>query len=189
MLGGALLNPDSYMRLVRLQDSLAQHALVDRVLRDGTVIHWSPLLDSALLLLAAPSCSIRHIAPLLVPYAGKVVLADANDTPELLYRTRVLTVGSLYHENVAAFRRLRAAWRSLPGDAEPAAVEATGAALVLFCPHTARSPLVADLLPETLWDRLNRGAPPRWLTEVGRDARSGNVLYRIGGTTAAAAPR
>ena len=134
-----------------------------------------------------PSCSVRHIAPLLAPYAGKVVLADVNDTPELLYRTRVLTVGSLYHENVAAFRRLRAAWRSQPGDAEPAAVKATGAALVLFCPHAARSPLVADLPPETLWDRLNRAAPPGWLTEVGRDKGSGNVLYRIGGTAAAVA--
>jgi hypothetical protein len=58
ILGGALINPDSYMRLVRLRDSLDAHRALHVVGRDasghGTVLHWSHLLDSLLCLLAAP---------------------------------------------------------------------------------------------------------------------------------------
>ena len=103
--------------------------------------------------------------------------------PELLYRTGILTVGSLYLRNVAAFMRLRAAWRSGPSDAVPEAVRATGATLVLVCTHAGvhagRSSLVGDLPPETLLDRLNRGQVPPWLKEVAKDPASGHVLYRI----------
>jgi hypothetical protein len=124
-------------------------------------------------------CSVSHLARMLRPFAGQVVLADANDTPELLYRTGILTAGSLYHRNVAGFLRLRAAWRSLPSPTEPAAVRATGAVAVLACRHKARSALVADLPPDTLLDRLARGETPPWLTEVAADPASGNVLYRM----------
>jgi hypothetical protein len=137
-----------------------------------------------------PGCSVRAAAALLAPYAGRVVLADVDDTPELLYRTGVLTVGSLYHGNVAAFMRLRAAWRS-PGDAaaEPDAVRLTGAAAVLACPgRRGRSALVADLPADTLLDRLDRDDPPGWLRQVGRDA-SGFVLYRVAGAAAPMAGR
>ena len=79
--------------------------------------------------------------------------------------------------------RLRAAWRSGPSDTVPEAVRATGATLVLACPlpgpYAGRSSLVADLPPETLLDRLNRGEVPSWLKEVARDRASGHVLYRI----------
>lgn len=125
------------------------------------------------------SCKLTGIADMLAPYAGQVVLADVNKTPELLYRTHVLTVGSLYHRNVAAFLRLRAAWRSGPADAEPAAVAATGASLVLFCALPGRSEMVADLPPNTLLDRLKQGAVPPWLQQVATDPASGNNLYRI----------
>ena len=58
VLKGSLVNPDTYMRLDRLRDILAQHAPVDVVGRDaggaGTVLHWSHLIDSMILLLAAP---------------------------------------------------------------------------------------------------------------------------------------
>jgi len=128
---------------------------------------------------AAASCSVRHLAALLRPFAGQVVLGDVDDTPELLYRTGILTVGSLYHHNVAAFLRLRAAWRSGPSSGEPDAVRQTGASAVLFCPHPARSLLVADLPPDTLLDRLARHEVPPWLREVAADAASGNVLYRV----------
>ena len=125
------------------------------------------------------SCSVRHLATMLRPFAGKVVLGDVDDTPELLYRTRILTVGSLYHHNVAAFLRLRAAWRSLPSAGEPDAVRQTGASAVLFCPHPGRSLLVADLPPDTLPDRLARHEVPPWLREAAVDPASGNVLYRV----------
>jgi hypothetical protein len=130
---------------------------------------------------AEPSCSLEHIGTLLAPYGGEVVLADVGLTPELLHRTRVLTVGSFY-TNIAGFMRARAAWRSSPGDRVPEALAATRASLLLFCRERGRSPLVADLPPNTLFDRLNRGQVPRWLAKLGADPASGYVLYRIDGS-------
>jgi hypothetical protein len=128
---------------------------------------------------SAKTCKVSGLAGMLAPYAGEVVLADVNDTPELLYRTGVRTVGSLYHRNVAAFLRLRAAWRSGPAVSVPPAVTATEASLVLFCPSAQRSSLLAGLPPDTLLDRLDRGAVPAWLRQVAADPASGNILYRI----------
>lgn len=125
------------------------------------------------------NCKVSDLATMLAPYAGDIVLAHVNDTPELLYRTRVETVGSLYHRNMAAFLRLRAAWRSGPADSVPPEVAATDASLVLFCPFAQRSSLVADLPPDTLLDRLNRDVAPHWLRLVAAEPASGNNLYRI----------
>ena len=127
----------------------------------------------------APICSLGHIDALLQDHAGQVVLADVSKTPELLYRTDILTVGSLYHRNVAAFLRLRAAWRTRPSDTVPAAVRATQASLVLFCPSSLRSQLVADLPPDTLMDQLSHGRIPPWLRLLRADHHSGNVLYEV----------
>lgn len=126
-----------------------------------------------------PSCSVGSLSGMLKPFAGQVLLANVNDSPELLYRTQVLTVGSLYHRGMAGFLRLRAAWRSLPSDTVPPAVSATRASLVLVCPSPRRSLLVSDLPDDTLLDRLNRGAVPPWLKLVATDPASGNILYRI----------
>jgi hypothetical protein len=130
----------------------------------------------------APDCGVGGLGRFLAPYAGKVVLTNVNDVPELLYRTGILTVGSLYHRNAAGFMRLRAAWRSMPSDREPDAVRATGAVLVLVCPRPgtgSRWALVRDLPPQTLLDRLERGEVPPWLTEVAREPASGHVLYAV----------
>jgi len=125
-----------------------------------------------------PSCSLLHIAPLLAPAAGRVVLAEPQDSPELLYRTQVETVGSLYQHGVPAFLRDRDAWRAVPGSVEPAAVAATGAAYVLFCPAPGRYVPVADLPKDTLWDSLEAGTAPVWLVPVGQDS-AGWRLYRV----------
>ncbi len=74
--------------------------------------------------------------------------------------------------------RDRAAWRALPGAAVPPEVSATGAAYVLFCPRPARYLLVADLPKDTLWDALEAGAPPPWLTQAGHN-EDGWVLYKV----------
>jgi len=126
-----------------------------------------------------PSCDLHAFAPALGVAAGKIVLADVNDTPELLWRSKILTVGSLYHHGIAGFLRLRAAWRAAPGGAEPPEVAATGAQYVLFCTGAGRTDLVADLPKTTLWDALLAGAPPPWLSLSAADPRTGWRLYKI----------
>ena len=124
-------------------------------------------------------CSIRHIAALMAPYAGQVVLAELNDSPDLLYRTGVLTVGSLYLRAGAGAARALAAWSS-PGDTatEPDAVRATGATLVLTCPGRDATDGEDTRAEDTLFERLRRNAPPPWLARVGADA-AGHVLYQV----------
>jgi hypothetical protein len=125
------------------------------------------------------ACALSGSEGMLAKHAGQVVLANPNDTPELLYRTRALTVGSLYHRNIVAFMRLRAAWRSLPSDTVPDAVRSTGATLVLYCSSAARSLLVADLPLDTLLDRMNQGLFPSWLHRLDADPHAGYVLYQV----------
>jgi hypothetical protein len=125
-----------------------------------------------------PSCSLRRISALLAPVKRSIVLAEPQDTPELLYRTEVETVGSLYEHGVPGYLRDREAWRSVPGAEVPEAVRATKAGYVLFCPQAGRYVPVADLPKDTLWDALEAGAPPAWLTLTGSDG-AGWRLYAI----------
>lgn len=133
---------------------------------------------------AAPSgvpgaaCPVAAAVDLLAPYAGRVVLSDVNDVPEILYRTGMRTVGSLYHRSPQNFLKLRAAWRSRPAVDGAAAVRQAGAELVLFCPRPRRSSLVADVDGETLLDALGAGHPPPWLHELGRSP-AGHILYEV----------
>jgi hypothetical protein len=126
-----------------------------------------------------PSCDGVAAVPLLKQAAGAAVLTDPNLVPELLYRTRILTVGSLYHRNAAAYMRLRTAWRAEPGDVVPEAVQATRARFILACRGGQRSPLVEDLPKTTLWDALIAGTTPAWLTAVAEDVQSGFVVYKV----------
>ena len=125
-----------------------------------------------------PACDLRGIAPLLAPAAGQVVLAGPEDAPELLYRTQVETVGSLYHHGVAGYLRDRAAWRAVPGAEVAPELVAAKAEWVLFCPRPGRYALVQDLPKDTLWDGLEAGTPPVWLTLAGRNG-DGWHLYKI----------
>lgn len=127
----------------------------------------------------SPSCDLLHIGPMLAPFAGKVVLADVSATPELLYRTGILTVGSLYQHGVPGFLRARAAWRSVPGAKAPPELAAAQARLILFCPAPGRYALVADLPPDTLWDALDHNRIPGWLKLRAEDGGSGWELFQL----------
>jgi hypothetical protein len=132
---------------------------------------------------AAKGCKLDGATALLANHPGVVVLADINDGPELLYRTQVVIVGSLYHRNIDGFMRLRAAWREMPGDepgnAPGAAFRATHATLVLGCPGGGRSMLLDGLPTETLLDRLAADQPPSWLRRVADAGPGGYVLYEV----------
>jgi hypothetical protein len=126
-----------------------------------------------------PACKVPDAVAMLAPHPGAVVLADVNDTPELLYKTRIRTVGSLYHRDIAGFLRLRAAWRVPPATAVPAEIDAAEISLVLGCKTPARSPLVEDLPTATLLDQVRTGHPPPWLRQIDENSTSGQVLYEV----------
>lgn len=126
------------------------------------------------------ACPVSGLGPMLRPYAGQVVLTDVNKSPELLYRTGIVTVGSLYHRNQSAFMRLRSAWRSTDTKVMPPTFMVARIGYVLFCDSPGRSALVADLPAETLLDRLAKDEPPAWLRLVARDPVSGHALYQVG---------
>jgi hypothetical protein len=124
-------------------------------------------------------CRVADTVPLLAPHAGEIVLSSPNDVPELLYRTKIKTVGSLYHTNVSAFLRLRAAWRTLPSSTEPEAVRETGANFILVCPGAPTLPFVDEPHGDTLWQRLGTGKVPPWLEESARGPGGAPILYRV----------
>ena len=128
----------------------------------------------------AASCALRHIAPLLRPAAGQVVLSGYDAVPELLYRTRIIAVGSLYQHGVAAYLRARAAWRApATGPGPSAALLATGARFVLFCPDKSGDAIAATAPADALWPRLRAGHPPAWLQPAGAQTATGWRLYRV----------
>jgi hypothetical protein len=127
-----------------------------------------------------PSCSIDAAVRMLAPYPGQVVLTHVDDVPELLYRTRILTVASLYHRNIDAFQRWHAAWFSGPADTLPRELNDTKATLVLFCPRADHWPFGRPQPPaNSLVERMLRGDVPPWLQPIDRDVTSGNVLYEV----------
>jgi hypothetical protein len=126
-----------------------------------------------------PSCTTSGAAPLLASHPGEVVLTDVNDTPEILYRTSAVTVGSLYHRNQEGFMRMRAAWRTAPSDTVPPEIDAAEVTLVLGCKGLYRSAMVDDILTPTLYDQMRTGVPPRWLRPIAENSRTGHVLYQV----------
>jgi hypothetical protein len=124
-------------------------------------------------------CKPRDAAAMLSRHPGVVVLTDANDTPELLWRTQVHTVGSLYHRNVAGYLRLRAAWRVPPSDTVPAEIDAAEISLVLACKTVGRSSLMDGVRTATLYDQLGARLPPPWLRRIDENPVSGHVLYEV----------
>jgi hypothetical protein len=123
-------------------------------------------------------CSLRSASALLAPAAGRIVLTDPSLVPELLYRTRIIGVGSLYHHGLRAFMRDWKAWRTPAGAAEPAAVRATGASFVLFCQADGTVSALGKGAPvDALWSLLTLGQTPSWLQLLGH--AGGYRLYKI----------
>ncbi|MBV8455822.1 MAG: hypothetical protein JO122_04315 [Acetobacteraceae bacterium] len=121
-------------------------------------------------------CHASDIRPALLQANDALVLTEISDTPEILWRTRVRTVGSLYHRSIESFMLARAAWRSGPSQTVPEAVLATRASYILAC-DMGRPRFVGDLPETTLQDRLDRHETPPWLREVAH--AGGYHLYFI----------
>jgi hypothetical protein len=123
------------------------------------------------------NCHVTDIVPALFQERDAIVLTEISDTPEILWRTPVRPVGSLYHRSVGAFIRARNAWRIRPSSSVPEAVLATGATHILACELGGRPSFVSDLPPLTLQDRLMRHEVPPWLHEIAH--AGGYSFYRI----------
>jgi hypothetical protein len=122
-----------------------------------------------------PSCGLRHIASLLAPAANHIVLTRPDYVPELLYRSRIIAVGSLYQHGIDAFIGALAAWHApAGGTVPPLAVTATGAEYVLYCPVGK-----TDASADSLWTALGEGRTPAWLRLIGEQRESGFRLYQI----------
>jgi hypothetical protein len=122
------------------------------------------------------ACSLRDIGPTLAPYAGAAIAAPAEAAPELLYRTHIHIIGSLYQHGLPGYFAMRAIWRS-PVTTAATQLAAANARLVLICPGQPRSLMVADLPATTLWDALNSNHPPPWLRPL--PAPGGYRLYEV----------
>ncbi|MEI9983572.1 MAG: hypothetical protein WDN69_10440 [Aliidongia sp.] len=88
-------------------------------------------------------------------------------------------IGSIYHEGIAGFMRLRAAWNARDLERVPPEVRATDARFILICPGAPAGTAIVDGPTTTLLDRLNRDDPPAWLHSVAPAQESGWVLYEI----------
>eukprot|EP01035_Chromulina_nebulosa_P047101 gene47101-63834_t len=98
VLAGGLVNPDSTMRLLRLQEWLAHGKLVHLIARDGSgegnVLPWSHFLDAILLAAAAPLAArpgdpllaVRPTAPPPPPHRPPPPPAAAGPTRARPYR-------------------------------------------------------------------------------------------------------
>ncbi|OZB41284.1 MAG: hypothetical protein B7X48_01185 [Acidiphilium sp. 34-60-192] len=124
-------------------------------------------------------CSTVGIEGLLAPAAGKIVLTSVDYVPQLLYRTHILTVGSLYQHGIGAYLRARTAWRTPVGSAPSAAFLRTGAQFVLFCNTSALDYLGKPIANDALWPRLAQKRPPVWLRQIGRTTEQGFRLYAV----------
>lgn len=120
----------------------------------------------------AKLCQIDAAVPMLEAAAGQIVLTQPGYVPELLYRTRILTVGSLYIRAQGALVRLHAAWASQDWEQPGAALGATGARYLLVCRHL--TPGEAD--DTSLLARLAHGERPDWLRQVATEP-SGFTLF------------
>jgi hypothetical protein len=125
------------------------------------------------------ACSTIGIARLLAPAAGKIVLTSVDYVPQLLYRTRILTVGSLYQHGIGAYLRARTAWRTPVGTVPPPAFLRTGAKFVLFCNNPHLNYLGKPTPIDALWPRLAQHRPPPWLRKMGRTTHQGFRLYQV----------
>jgi hypothetical protein len=126
-----------------------------------------------------PSCSLHNIAALMAPAAGKIVLTPMADVPDLLYRTRIIGVGSLYQHGIEGYVRAWNAWRAPAATGESSALAATKAQFVLFCPGGAHNPLTHHGKKSSLWSMLSAGNTPAWLRLVAQQKRTGFRLYQI----------
>lgn len=181
---GALMAPVAVGRLARWHQQasgnwavVARHAVLGCFLVLPAMPRWlgngSAARDAARHDALNPSCSLAQLGHLLDKYAGQTVLANVNDTPELLYRTRLHTVGSLYHRGLTGYRRWWDAWHSSPSNDVPDAVRATGATLVLMCPGAT------DQGGNALYNVLRRGEPPGWLQRQPVPVEAGYDLYQL----------
>ena len=119
------------------------------------------------------ACDPRPLRHELAPLAGRVVLTPISDAPEILYFTRVVTVGGPYHRAEQQIMRSVDAFDETQFAATmPASFAATSATAVLICAGDR-------VKPGTFAAALKDGRPPDWLVERPLEPKSGYRLYVV----------
>ena len=151
------------------------------VLAFGTILAVAPFYAAATEAAAAQifSCRVTPAARWLEDERD-VVFVNIEFAPELLWRTRAKTVGTLYHRGYKGIARYLRASRALTDDDARAALEAAGVKRVLLCvrPSNTRAPYVADL-PMTAMERWQRGKLPGFLHKDYEDDAAGLILLSL----------
>ncbi|MGH6837601.1 MAG: hypothetical protein ACREDT_02130 [Methylocella sp.] len=151
------------------------------VLVFGTILAVAPFYAAATEAAAARifSCRVTPAARWLEDERD-VVFVDIEFAPELLWRTRAMTVGTLYHRGYKGIARYLRASRALTDDDARAALEAARVKRVLLCskPSNTRAPYVADL-PMTAMERWKRGELPGFLHKDYEDGAAGLILLSL----------
>lgn len=112
-----------------------------------------------------PSCFKGHQIADLAVLPPAVIFAPLDVSPELLATTRHSAVGSGYHRNPQAIRRVLATFLAPPEQAR-ASVFASGADYVAACPGVNETDLYISAAPNGFWARLERGERFDWLEPV-----------------------
>ena len=127
-----------------------------------------------------PPAMSRDAIPLLAPHAGAVVLADVSDTPELLYKTDVRTVGSLYPSQRPRFPSPA---RGMARRADRDGAARNRRRRDFPCPRLPSLRFARRWLKTSIARRcrieIRGGHPPPWLVQIGENPASGHVLYAV----------
>ncbi len=117
-------------------------------------------------------CDVRQLAAYLETdprwvTRPQTILTFLDIGPELLYRTRHAVIGTPYHRNgdgiFDSYRIMVASDQEMARDL----IEQRQVDLILLCQSPAeRSFFAAPAGEETLYQRLDRGAPPAWLSDI-----------------------
>ena len=114
---------------------------------------------------ANAECNVPSALAALGTLDPSVLFTELDNGPMILAHTGHSVTAAPYHRNNQAIKR---AIEFFTGDdaTARAALRASGARYLVFCPASGESKRYASIAPEGLSARLLNGAPPAWLTRV-----------------------
>ena len=130
----------------------------------------------------ADACSVVELARRLEgpPFGSRTmtVAAHVDFGPQLLYRTHHRVLATPYHRNAEGILGVHDLLAGPATDRPPPFVQARGIDLVAICPPADSSFFEREAASDSLYERLQAGAPPAWLQPV-RVTGDGTASFRV----------